>query len=220
MKEIDINKLSEKLVHSLTESLYSSGFFTDEDIKNKKSLALAFKKLIVNGGLDEMAMTVDHTQSLISKARYYRKSNEYNFSKIFYATFFEHQVNLLIHVYCLRNKIDTKNQMSIIQSVNIWSKLTWLLLIMGYPKIKKDHLNTIKTLADSRNAFVHYKWKEDTDFHKIINSEKKKNEINNEFEKIEKAVKYFKRYCSKIHFKGNKGRIKEITKPDKTDKEY
>ena len=212
MKEkIDIDpKLSEKILKALSKSLYASGVFDDEDIKDRKSLANAMKRVHDSGGID--GMVTDHTNSLLSVARNYRKSNEFNYARIFYATYFEHQINDLIHLFCLRKKIDNKTQSTIIQSVNIWGKFTWLIKLLDYPNFNKSHLTTIKSLADSRNSFVHYKWKDDPDFDKIIDSEKEQRELKSEFEKIEKAVKYFKNYCNRIKFKGNKNKIEKLIK--------
>jgi hypothetical protein len=206
------SKLGEDIIRSLTESFYASGIFTEDDIRDKKSHILALKKLISNNDLENLSMTVDHTNELTSQARKYKKIGNINYSKIFYATFFEHQINELIQLYCLRNEIENKTRTSIIQSINIWGKFTWLLEIMKYPKFNTNHLKTIKSIADSRNAFVHYKWNEDPDFNKKIDSEKEKERIENEFEKIEKAVKYFKNYSSRIKYKGKKEHIKNIMK--------
>ena len=210
-KKIDIDpKLSEQLLKGLTKSLYASGVFDDEDIKDRKSLASAVRRVLDNGGID--GMTIDHTSSLLTVARKYKKNNEFNYARIFYATYFEHQINDLIHLYCLKKGINNKNQSTIIQSVNIWGKFTWLIALMEYPTFNKGHLNTIKLLADSRNSFVHYKWKDNPDFNKVIDSEKEKNQLVTEFEKIEKAIKYFKNYCNRIKFKGNKNRIEKLIK--------
>lgn len=210
-KKIDIDpKLSEQLLKGLTKSLYASGVFDDEDIKDRKSLASAVRRVLDNGGID--GMTIDHTSSLLTVARKYKKNNEFNYARIFYATYFEHQINDLIHLYCLKKGINNKTQSTIIQSVNIWGKFTWLIALMEYPTFNKGHLNTIKLLADSRNSFVHYKWKDNPDFNKVIDSEKEKNQLVTEFEKIEKAIKYFKNYCNRIKFKGNKNRIEKLIK--------
>ena len=157
-------------------------------------------------------MTIDYTQSLITKARNYKKSKEYDFSRICYATFFEHQINYLIHLYCLRNEINIKTQTDIIQSVNIYGKFTWLLKLMQFPEFNNIHRKTIKSLADSRNSFVHYKWKETPSFDKDFDDKKEQEKLDIEFDKIEKAVKYFKTYSSKIKYKGKKEHIKKIVK--------
>lgn len=210
-EEIDIDpKLSEQIWKGLTESFYASGVFDDEDIKDRKSLASAMKRVLDNGGID--GMVIDHTESLLSVAKNYKRNGEFDYARIFYATFFEHQINDLIHLYCLKKNIINKTQTTIIQSVNIWGKFTWLLTLMEYPNFNKGHLNTIKLLADSRNSFVHYKWKDDPDFHETIDSEKEKRMLDIEFERIEKAIKYFKNYCNQIKFKGNKNRIADLTK--------
>tara|TARA_R110000782_G_scaffold180060_1_gene270613 strand:- start:173 stop:811 length:639 start_codon:yes stop_codon:yes gene_type:complete len=210
-KDSDIEKeLAQTLIHSLTKSLFASGFFTEEDIKDKDSHRLALKRVIENGGID--AMTIDYTQSLVTKARNYRKSKEYDLSRICYATFFEHQINNLIHLYCLRNEINNKTQTDIIQSVNIYGKFTWLLKLMQYPDFNTNHRKTIKNLADSRNSFVHYKWKDEPTFQKDIDDKKEQEKLDIEFDKIEKAVKYFKTYCSRIKYKGKKEHIKNLVK--------
>jgi len=73
MKEkIDIDpKLSEKILKALSKSLYASGVFDDEDIKDRKSLANAMKRVLDGGGID--GMVTDHTNSILSVARNYRK---------------------------------------------------------------------------------------------------------------------------------------------------
>ncbi len=96
----------------------------------------------------------------------------------------EHHLNDLIHLYCLEKSIDNKTQSTIIQSVNIWGKFTWLITLMEYPTFNKGHLNTIKLLADSRNSFVHYKWKDDPNFNKIIDSEKEKSQLERNLKKL------------------------------------
>jgi hypothetical protein len=212
-KKIDKeSKLGDEIIRSLTESFFASGVFTENDIKDKKSHILALKNLISNNELENLSVTIDHTNALTSEARKHKKRGDINYSKIFYATFFEHQINELIHLYCLRNEIENKTRTSIIQSINIWGKFTWLLELMKYPKFNTNHLKTIKNIADSRNAFVHYKWNQDPDFNTKIDSKKEKDNIDNEFEKIEKAVKYFKNYSSRIKYKGKKEHIKKIMK--------
>ncbi len=204
------SKLEHELIRCITESFFAAGSFSEEDIKDKESHLFALQRIVDNGLIG--GMTVSHTENLTNKAREFKKSNEFDYSRMFYATFFEHQINEIIHLYCVRNQIDNKTQTSIIQSVNIWGKFTWLLKLMNFPSFNKTHLNTIKNLADTRNSFVHYKWKDDSDFDNCKSEAEKQALIENEFEKIEKAVKYFRNYCSKIKFKGNKGKIKQLLK--------
>ncbi|KXX67792.1 hypothetical protein AVL50_25350 [Flammeovirga sp. SJP92] len=205
-------KFEKELINNVIESLYASGVFTEDDIKDKESYISGLKRIIDNGIVDGITIVTDHTESLTLKARECQKAKEFDYARIFYATFFEHKVNDLISLYCIRNGIDLKTQISIIKSVNILGKFTWLLELMKYPKFNKKHLSTILKLADSRNSFVHYKWKEDPELNNEIDWDKEKLRIDSEFENIEKTVKYFKNYCSKLKFKGKKGQIKKIVK--------
>lgn len=204
-------KLAATLVHKLSESFYQSGVFSDDDIKDMTSLRSAFKRLTSSEDWLQ-GVIIDHTGDLIRHARSFRKKKDYGLSRMLYATFFEHQVNQLIHLYCVRGGLDYSTQTDIIRSVNFEGKFTWLLKLMQYPTFHSDHLKTIKVLGASRNEFIHYKWKPMPGFDKVPDLEKEESAIEVEFKKIDAAVKYFKGYFSKVGFKGSRRRIRNVLK--------
>lgn len=121
-------------------------------------------------------------------------------------TFFEHGLNSLIDTYCSRNKIDLQIKNDIIRSTHLRAKLTWLLKLMQFPKIKKRHAQTIINLSDKRNSFIHFKWNPLS--FKTVRINRK---LNKSFYKeVENTITYFKGYISRVEYKGKKGEIEKI----------
>jgi hypothetical protein len=203
-------KFADDFLIRVSENLYAIGLLTDDDIESKHKLIAAIKRIFEHRDIDNLV--IDYTDSILSKAREFKNKREYNYARVFYATFFEHEINELIHLYCIRKKIDANTQKDIIQSVNTYGKYSWLLEIMSYPKFNKIHKITIKSLADNRNSFIHYKWKENPKAWDFFDKEKYESDINKEFESIENAVKYFKNYLNRIKYKGKKTQINTIIK--------
>lgn len=201
------NKLTKELVKSIIQSLYATEVLSDEDLKDNKSLANAFKNIFKDG---DISVIIDHRGGILEQAKKYQKLGSYEFSRIFYATYFEHSINSIIENYCSRRKISLNSQTEIIKNVNLWGKLTWMLEILNLPKFNKVHLKTIKILADNRNAFIHYKWKPSDEFDKNFDREIENKIILSEFEQIQKAVIYFKKYEAKVMFNGKKKILQKL----------
>jgi hypothetical protein len=200
-------KIVDEIVDQVVKSLYVAGIITNDDIKDKKSLLLALDR-VRKEGLLSGSIVVDHRLGILGQARKFYRNNKYDFSRIFFATFFEHTVNSLIEYYCAQKAITIETQVEIIKNVNIWGKLTWLLELLGLPSFYHEHSKTIKYLADKRNAFIHYKWKPRSD--EVNDPEKEKTEIEEEFKKIFKAVSYIQKYESRLKYKGNKRNIEKL----------
>jgi hypothetical protein len=195
-KSKEEEKLQDFFYESFIKSLLKSGEITIEEFNDKVKLR---KKLLK---LNDKTV-IDHTEDLVKTARVFFKQKDYNKSKLFYATYFEHEINDLIIELCGNKKIDKKTINDIIKSVNIIGKFTWLLLILGASKVSEIHKNVILKTADDRNAFVHYKYNSDQ-------AEFEDDKIFSEFKKIEKTITYIKKYKSKNLFNGNKLRIEKI----------
>lgn len=197
-----IDKLTKDTITNVVESLYAIDVFSDDDIKDEKSLKKALKQFVKQGGIG--GFVIDHRESLLIQAKYFLQNSQFDYSKVFFATYFEHSINHLIEVYCAKRGISNQSKIEIIRNINIWGKLSWLLELIGLPKFNKVHLKTIKSLSDERNAFIHYKWNPESDLNKIPDFEKEKKRIDNDFDSIKKAVRYFKNYESRLIFKGKK----------------
>lgn len=190
-------KLSTSVFNSIVHSLFRDGTLTLADFEDEEKFK---KKLLSINEKADYKIIIDHSESLISTARQFNKTGKIENAKLFYATYFEHELNSIIVELCQKKSIDKKTINDIIKSVNLIGKLTWLPLVLGIPQVTTAHRNTILKLADDRNAYIHYKHnplpdKSDT------NEEQKEQE---EIKKIEKTITYFKKYVSRILYNNQK----------------
>ncbi len=198
----DIKKDGEQLINGLIESYFKDGLLTIEDIKNKETLFDKLRKITKQRSLEVIR---DHTDDLIFTAKSYAKSKDFDKAKLFYATYFEHELNKIILETCKKKNIERKYINDVVKSVNLAGKLTWLPALLGIPHISNKHKNIILKLADDRNAYIHYKhypmpdkfseWKEDDP---------------NELQQIEKTVTYFRSYATRILFGGQKTTMNKV----------
>jgi hypothetical protein len=165
--ESRLPKLRELAFQYLVKGLYASGSLTDNDIRNEDSLLKATDKIIKK--LKITGIVYDHTGTLVSQAEYFYSNSRYDYSRIFYATFFEHCTNQIVELYCRNNKLNDNTRIEIIKSVNIYGKLTWFLELTDLPHFNKKYIKIIKNLADERNAFIHFKWNSESDI-KVVPS--------------------------------------------------
>ena len=150
----------------------------------------------------EIQYAVDHRNEIINKAvDYYEK--DYYLSITLISFFIEHTINSIIDLYCRENSVSEKYRIEIIRNLSIASKFSWLLVLMKLPKINSRILKSIIKIAESRNSFVHYKWK-----YSNIDEDKIENKIT--LTEIKTTIKYLKTYESKIEFNGLKNQIKKI----------
>ena len=185
--------------------------FINQLIKDKKFTKdqLSDKKLVLEKVLEyldndkiEIQYAVDHRNEIINKAvDYYEK--DYYLSITLISFFIEHTINSIIDLYCRENSVSEKYRIEIIRNLSIASKFSWLLVLMKLPKINSRILKSIIKIAESRNSFVHYKWK-----YSNIDEDKIENKIT--LTEIKTTIKYLKTYESKIEFNGLKNQIKKI----------
>jgi len=214
-KSKEEEKLQDFFYESFIKSLLKRGEITIEEFNDKEKLA---KKLLKLNNKTDYNIVIDHKEDLIETARHFYNNKEFNKSKLFYATYFEHEINDLIIELCEKKKIEKKTINDIIKSVNIIGKFTWLLLILGAKKVSEIHKNVILKTADERNSFVHYKYNPEQD--EFLDDEKskiKENKIIDEFKKIENTVTYIKNYKSRNLFGGNKIRVENLIRNKKKE---
>jgi hypothetical protein len=180
-KSKEEKKLEDFFYESFIKSLLKSGEINIAEFNDEAKLK---KKLLKLNDKTDYKIVIDHKNDLIETARYFFNKKEYNKSKLFYATYFEHEINDLIIELCEKKKIEKKTTNDIIKSVNIIGKFTWLLLILGAKKVSETHKNVILKTADERNAYVHYKYNPEQEDYK--NNEKQKIEETKIFEKFKK----------------------------------
>lgn len=201
MKEKEIKELEESLstmfFDKLVHSLFKDGTITISEFDNKEKL---LEKILKINAKTEYKVVVDYKEDLLNTARQFNELGKVNNAKIFYATYFEHQLNGIIDELCTLKSINKKEINNIIKSINLAGKLTWLPLILEIPKISVKHKNVILKLAGERNAFIHYKYNPEPD--EIETNEKQKEQ--EDIVKIEKTITYLKKYTSRVLYKNKK----------------
>ena len=197
-------RLARQVSHSLIKSLFSKGILTEEDLQlPTDEFYSKFLKIVKES---EVAIVTDYRGGIQQEAENYYKSKHYDYARLFYATFFEHSLNGLIKNECEKRKINEKTKTDIIRSVDLYGKLTWLPKLLGFKEFNKNHIKTIKRLAEQRNSFVHYKWNPSSDDLDNLQSDV---ELIEEFKKIKLAVKYMKSYESHVYFRRSKGKLRD-----------
>jgi len=205
--DISINpKLAKEIVSSIVHRLYAQGDLADKDIKEKDALEKKMRH-IIDSGL-KFAIVIDYQDTILGQARHFKNKNEHNYAKLFYATFFEHSINGIIENECRKKKLSQKTKNEVLRKVNLDDKFGWMRELFQLPKFSDKHFKTIIKLADNRNAFIHYKYPPRPG--ELSDLDNEKEIIDQEFDDIEKAVRYMKTYDSRIKFKGKKAQLKKI----------
>ena len=189
-------KMTKSILDSILRTLYIDGNIKLEDFDNKGKLA---DKLLRIFKKYEWAIIIDHSDNLIMTAKQFGNEKDFDKAKLFYATFFEHELNNIIVTLCRKKSIDKKTINEIIKSINLIGKLTWLPLIFDIPTVSEQHKKIILKIADDRNAYVHYKHNPQPD--EIDTNREQKNIL--ELKQIQKTVTYFKKYVSRVLY-GNR----------------
>ena len=132
--------------------------------------------------------------------------------KVFYALFFEHTINRIIHHVCTETlRVFPKTAIEVIK-LPLHAKLTWVPELLGLKKFKESHVNVIKKVADDRNAFLHYKWIGETYAasklgKRAAKRKKQLDQIEKELVVIKKAMKYTRYIEAHAIYGGRKGTI-------------
>lgn len=204
-------KLFKKLIPEFALSVYQDGFLNKSDLKSRKALMRKLHWLSEKYKWSESVII--HTDTLSKKAKQFEMKGDYDDAKLYYAIFFEHILNEIVLFFCEKRKLSRKIINEILKNSNIKTKLTWLPIVLGAPKIKEKYVNIILRLCDERNAFIHYKYTP------IRLDSNKKDEnidsITSNFKEIKSCVTYFKNYQSRMKYNKNKGHIKKLANVSK-----
>lgn len=115
-------------------------------------------------------------------------------------------MNMILHGVEAPNIIHTNTLAENIMRLDIESKRTWLLPLLGLPRFSNNCSKNIKIIADKRNEFVHYKWRG-----MFEKEQESKNKDYEEYcKKASLTIAHIKRYKTKNLITQNK--IKNILK--------
>lgn len=186
-------KLAESTTICLIETAIVHGKMTIEEFANKplgeiKDILLETIKDCTNKN-DEFNSTVVYTEDIAKEAKILQKKQNYRLAMVLYATAIEHHLNDIIQK-TLITKNFYLNEIENIMRLDIEAKRTWLLPLLGLPRLSKNCSKYIKVIADKRNEFVHYKYK--GAFEKDIKNKTK--EYEDMCKTAVSTISYIKRY--------------------------
>jgi hypothetical protein len=199
-------EFARRICQCMAEDAIRSGR-VDPKGKSDEQLKLALLECLRDEYLGQLGgLVLDHTSTLLKRARRLREEGEFYFACLLYATWAEHWLNGLVSTAGQRRKLHTDEIAQIIRDTPLRGKLTWLLSLLELPRIADRHRNAVIRLMDLRNGFVHYKWqgkddammdREDEDFDRAVTG-------------FEATVKYLQGYMVRKIFSGSLGRVRKV----------
>jgi hypothetical protein len=188
-------RFGRRFVESLVQSLLQDGVISTKgksDQQIHEELDDYFRKLAKSRNI-KFSITTDHTSSLLRQARSFFEAGKMESAAVFYAAWFEHTFNRMIICKCAKLDLSVDQASEIIRQVQLHGKTSWLLQLLGYRKISRRHRNAVLKIAETRNAFLHYKFRPDPG----EPLEKEEERARKLLSDVESAVRYIKRYESK-----------------------
>jgi uncharacterized protein YutE (UPF0331/DUF86 family) len=150
--------------------------------KNDEQLYEEFREAVDKYIRDDFPYIIDHRSDVLQNARTFKSLKKNDLAILFYALWFEHQLNSITVSLAGRRHVNEKEIESLVRETSYRAKCSWLLRLLGVKPLNASHTNTICKLMELRNAFVHYKWKP--------KNEQIDREMETLLEEIEKTVKY------------------------------
>jgi hypothetical protein len=170
--------------------------------KDADELYQEFREAVDKHVRGDMPFVIDHTQDALQNARSFKSLKKNDLAVLFYAIWFEHQLNFITVSLAGRRGLNEKEIESLIRETSYRAKCSWLLRVLGVRPLNMSHTITICKLMDLRNAFVHYKWKPE--------NEQMKKETATILEQIEKTVKYVRSIENKYLYLNQKRRLHKV----------
>jgi hypothetical protein len=155
------------------------------------------------GNVIPVALSADHSDELLSKAREYHTSEDLNMAVLLYATYFEHKVNHIVVTACDLKKIRKPTATAMFKTIRrLEEKTGWILEVLVGESLNAATRNTIRDISDYRNYYVHYK-------HGPYDMTRNKG-LRSALEKAETAVSDLDAYRDKHFHHGQEARLDGI----------
>ena len=113
---------------------------------------------LLTSGYEPKFLVLDYRDDLVREARRFVRSKQYPFALIFYATYFEHWINLRIATALEKRKFSDDDIKHVLQKTGDVRAKNLILRALGLPSIPLGTLGDVLQIGDRRNMYVHYKW--------------------------------------------------------------
>lgn len=197
---------------SLYESFVAKGELDPAD-KTDQQLALEFWKMAVafrrdlkNAG-ENLKLIVTYRELLLPQARRFSRDGQEEIALLFYATWFEHWINGVMHAQGNKLNLDDRALSLLLRTSNLETKFRCFPALLHLPKINEEHLGAILRCGSLRNDFVHYKYLSDKKFSTSDKDDARKREA---IAASQRAVRYLEHYERRHIFKGAKNKIRRL----------
>jgi hypothetical protein len=107
----------------------------------------------------EVAMALNYQAQILVSARRARSENHPVEAVILYATWAEHWVNAVLIARALASGLPEDDATKMLKDAKWDAKLGWLWRTHGLADLDPYHRGRLQHLINTRNEFVHYKWK-------------------------------------------------------------
>jgi len=193
-------RLGRDLVRGIIISAFEKGDISYGDIKNPTNLRDHLKKFSTSTKKDDdLYIVIDHRETILKDAKKHLVNGKYDYAKVFFAMYFEHETNHLLINLLQRRNMKEKTVKSIVQK-SLNEKLTWILDLIGEKRPNEEFLKFLQPLSEDRNSFMHYKFAGKQANHDYSLTEKEK-------ELLLKNVAYFRGFVSRSLYGSRKTEI-------------
>jgi hypothetical protein len=154
--------IADGVLRDLAREMVLRGEIVPESVtaEELKSLAQDRLRKIVESGNYDVALVVDHSESILADARRYADERKVEYAFVFYGLYIEHTLNRAIRDRAFQLNFSEKETIEIMRKP-IPDKIgvTWTLLFGSRlpDSLRKD----IRSVTERRNSFIHYKWQPD-----------------------------------------------------------
>jgi hypothetical protein len=203
------DRVSEVLVQRVVEGAIRSGRLdplgkTESELRQEAAVLL---KQIANDEQAVFEFVIDYTATLLKEARRAHREGHDEIAVILYATWIEHFLNQVVLNGTARKGLPAADGYQMLREINLKSKATWLLPLVGLRRISEAHVNVLVRLSETRNQYVHYKWKgiDEDEPHDA-------KRLESLIEDAEKTITYLRRYERSVVF-GDRKRATVLRTP-------
>ena len=121
------------------------------------------EKLVYGKDIPKEKHRFNFLGKILAEAKKYYVTKEYFLSLVLYATYIEHWFNDLINCLAITKNLDDSTTEKLIKMFTNDSRLDLLWPLFDLPEIDEKVKKDIKMIFDTRNYFIHYKWKPKND---------------------------------------------------------
>lgn len=107
----------------------------------------------------EWAPVIDYTEDILAQARVFREAKQDLLAIVFYALWLEHTLNRIVASLANRKGVPPTEIETLIRDTSYRAKCTWVFRLLDCEPFDTEQLNLIIRVMETRNSFIHYKWK-------------------------------------------------------------